>query len=330
MTARMYSGTNKNDKHSILHFQSVMSKCLRYKVKDTKLLFWGFEDLSYQNCAIAARRQIFLQRVGDDHISQERPIHDFSPADLEQMRPRRDCYLHQAIQHIVDDVLRHDAVMLVARMAHNELPHPRRARENLSRSAFVNEVEVLAHGLSRGGRAIDHLQVAPNQRDESWEVFLGVSPRLHAHVPIQNLEDGVLAVMHRTIAADARKGRLATRVRHATVGEPELLLEDRVPLLRTLHVLVHFGHGDVKLEVVEENGAAEKPGKHGERGILELGEHDFHGSELDSPRLDRASDGGRFPANALPVRGLDVLELKEERRRRTSKCSDVSVSLYDA
>ena len=83
MTARMFSGTNKSDKPSILHFQSVVSKCLRDKVKDTKLLFWGFKDLSYQNRAVAARSQIFLQRVGDDHVSQEGPIHDFSPADLD-------------------------------------------------------------------------------------------------------------------------------------------------------------------------------------------------------------------------------------------------------
>ena len=220
--------------------------------------------------------------------------------------------------------------MLVARVVHNELPHPRRAREDLSRSAFVDEVEVRVHGLSRGGRAVDHLQIAPNQRNESREVFLRVSLPPHPHIPVQNLEHRVLAVGVRTVAADAREGRLATRVRHAAVGEPELLLEDRVPLLRALHVLVHFGHGDVELEVVEENGAAEKACKHGERGVLKLGEHDFHGPELDSPRLHRAADGGRFPANALPVRGLDVLELKGERRRRTSKCSDVSVSLYDA
>lgn len=74
--------------------------------------------------------------------------------------------------------------MLVARVAHNELPHPRRAREDLPRSAFVDEVEVRVHGLPRGGRAVDHLQIAPNQRNESWEVFLRVSPPPHPHIPI--------------------------------------------------------------------------------------------------------------------------------------------------
>ena len=94
---------------------------------------------------------------------------------------------------------------------------------------------------------------------------------------------------------------MATCVGNSAVGEPEFLLEESVPLLSTLHVLVHFGHGDIKLQVVEQNGTAEKPCEHGERRILKLGEHDFHGSELDSPRLDRTSDGWGLPANALPV-----------------------------
>ena len=200
-------------------------------------------------------------------------------------------------------------------MVHDELPHPRRTRENLPRSALVDEVQVGVHGLPRGRRAVDDLQIAPNQRDEPREVLLDVSPRPEPHVPVQNLQHGVLAALVRAVAANAGEGRFAAGVRHAAVGEPELLLEESVPLLRALHVLVHLGHGDVQLQVVEQDGAAEKAREHGERRVLKLGEHDLHGSELDAPRFDRASNGGGFPAHALPVGRLDVLDEKRREKR---------------
>ena len=74
--------------------------------------------------------------------------------------------------------------MLVAWVAHHKLPHPRSPRENLSRRTFVNEVEVGVHGLPRGRRAVDDLQIASDQRNESGEMLLCVTPRLDSHISV--------------------------------------------------------------------------------------------------------------------------------------------------
>lgn len=99
-------------------------------------------------------------------------------------------------------------------------------------------------------------------------------------------------------------------VGHSTVGEPELLLQKGVSFLSTFHVLIHLGHGYVKLEVVEEDGSAEQAGEDGKGGIFKLRQHDLHRTQLHTPVHNRTTDRWRLPTDTLPIRRLYILQMK--------------------
>ena len=85
----------------------------------------------------------------------------------------------QPVAQIVGNLLRHHTVVLVRGVVHHELAHPLRARLQLARRALANKLQIGVDRLPRARRAVDHLQVRLDQRDESGEVRLRVRPTHH-------------------------------------------------------------------------------------------------------------------------------------------------------
>jgi len=74
------------------------------------------------------------------------------------------------------------------------------------------------------------------------------------------------------------------------------------------HTLLHLGNRDVKVQTKGENDAGDKDDKNGKRGVFEIRDLDFHGTEFDTPAYV-GTWGWGFEAHVLPVRGLEVFEM---------------------
>ena len=53
--------------------------------------------------------------------------------------------------------------------------------------------------------------------------------------------------------------------------------------MSTLHVLRHLADGNVKVEIVAEDGSSDEHQEDGKGGVLKIGHLNLHRSKLDAP-----------------------------------------------
>mmetsp|Transcript_5994 Transcript_5994/g.25081 ORF Transcript_5994/g.25081 Transcript_5994/m.25081 type:complete len:440 (-) Transcript_5994:1468-2787(-) len=218
------------------------------------------------------------------------------------------------LEQVVRDARRHDGVALVVDVFLDEAAHPLGRRDELARRALDDEIQVRAHDALRLGVAADVLEVREHERDE---------PRIIAFLARQDLEDrhlldAVVVRVHRArvlavLVRDAVRRFLG--IREVRAPPERRVRGGGVPRVRRLHVLVDLGHGDVDVEVERQKHAEHEHRKHRERGVLEVRQLDFHRAQLDAPAdVVRVRARRRLPADRVPVRRLDVLEVVRVRR----------------
>ena len=102
------------------------------------------------------------------------------------------------------------------------------------------------------------------------------------------------------------------------LAEEELLRPRGVPQVGAAHGLVDLGQRNVERQVEGEHHARHQDDEHGERGILEIRQLHFHGTEFGAPAdvrvVGTGGRRGRLPATRLPVRRLNVLEMLHRAR----------------
>lgn len=82
---------------------------------------------------------------------------------------------------------------------------------------------------------------------------------------------------------------------------PELVVQYSVSEVGSLHILVGKTDGDDEVDVEMVDHVHQKTHEHDQAGVLEVGELDVHGPELDSPPDVRSLGGRRLEPHGVPV-----------------------------
>mmetsp|Transcript_80836 Transcript_80836/g.262107 ORF Transcript_80836/g.262107 Transcript_80836/m.262107 type:complete len:233 (-) Transcript_80836:1316-2014(-) len=219
----------------------------------------------------------------DDHVAQERGLCAMSQPDFVA-----------SVQEVEGDTLRNNRISLVLRVARNKAPHPRGRCDKISSGAFLDEGQVLSDADHRGVITLDVIQVGVAQGQQTGERAFSVHDLRHGHL---------LALI--ALGPRGPGFRLVLIPWNNVLAEPEFTCIHGVDLVGPPHVLVHLRQRHQELQVEDEEHSRNKDNKRCERGVLEVGQLNLHGTELCAPTDVRAALRLRWrwlPAHRLPIR----------------------------
>jgi hypothetical protein len=93
--------------------------------------------------------------------------------------------------------------------------------------------------------------------------------------------------------------------------DPELLVEDGISLVGSLHVLIGKADWDNEVDVEVVHNIDHQSQQHNQTRVLEVSKLDVHGPELHSPPDLGVVGGRRLEPERVPVGGLQVLEVHD-------------------
>lgn len=216
--------------------------------------------------------------------------------------------LLRRLNKIVRNAITHNTILLILRVRRNKVPDPLRRRPVRAVCALPDQIKVRGDVAARLDVNVHAVEIRFHEWDEAREAVA-----VRGLLAVDDFVDGhfLVLVLHR---ADGRSGSarfsgrrcagsvvVARPVRGKGVfAEPEFLRRHGVADVCCFHIFRYPGDGHVEVEVEGEDGARDEHDEDTEGGVLEIGDLDLHGAELDTPANVRTG-WRRLEAHVLPI-----------------------------